>query len=231
MTRRMDESQRQFNGEAAHRAVVRVGDGRGFLMETVHRSQGCVIRRRIVVTAAHCLPRLPPACTFAYQEEKTYFTLLGLLSDAEPSIATTCEFVDPVADIAVLGQPDDQLWFEEAEAFNTFTDAAKVLGLGELRDGRRRSTGWLLSLDGRWARCTVSALYGGLSIRKAAEGILAGMSGSPILLDDGSVVGVLVGSHGTGPEPYDEADNQPPLADSLPGWLLRELRKRDKVRH
>ncbi len=152
--------------------------------------------------------------------------LLGRLGDAEPSITTTCEFVDPVADIAFLGQPDDQVRPKEADAFQTFIDSATVLRLGELRDGLRRAKGWLLSLDCRWARCTVSTVYGGLSILKATEGILGGMSGSPILLDDGSV---LVASHGTGPEPHDEADHQPRLAHCLPGWLIQELRTRQKA--
>lgn len=34
-------------------AVIRVGDGRGFMVERQ--------RQRFVLTAAHCLPRLPPA--------------------------------------------------------------------------------------------------------------------------------------------------------------------------
>jgi hypothetical protein len=51
-------------------AVVKVGNGgRGFVVETKHRS-------RIVITAAHCLTgdgrQLPPAHPYSYLEERTY---------------------------------------------------------------------------------------------------------------------------------------------------------------
>jgi Tripartite tricarboxylate transporter family receptor len=48
----------------------------------------------------------------------------------------------------------------------------------------------LLSLRGEWFRCNVQHDSGALWITKAAEGIVGGMSGSPILADDGSAIGV-----------------------------------------
>jgi hypothetical protein len=86
----------------ALRAVVTVGYGRGFLLdapETRHK--------RVIVTAAHCLPHLPPAHGAAYLSERTYADLLGPLGEA-PTIWTECLFADPVADIAVLTEPDGQ---------------------------------------------------------------------------------------------------------------------------
>ncbi len=71
------------------RAVIKVGDGRGFIMEEAFRidTRGLAqilrrsgkpyrlrrsIPRRIVVTAAHCLPKLPPADPNAFAHERTY---------------------------------------------------------------------------------------------------------------------------------------------------------------
>jgi trypsin-like peptidase len=217
-------------------AVVTVGEGgRGFIIE--HD------RRRLIVTAAHCLPtdengcvRLPPANSAAFDYEQTYTNLLARLGES-PTIATQCEFVDPVADIAVLSEPDGQVpelhgsW----EAFVSLTDAATALRVFELpeqaignwrvakQDSKVRA--WLLALSGRWFRCMVGSPAGrALWIEDAAEEIAGGMSGSPILDDRGRAIGVVAvgarldGGQSTagGPNPY--------LVSALPGWLLRSRR-------
>lgn len=61
--------------EETKRAVIRVGDGRGFIVEHGHD--------RLVITAAHCLPEFPPCHGASFLEERTYGNLLGLLG-AEP---------------------------------------------------------------------------------------------------------------------------------------------------
>ena len=87
--------------DVAKRAVVTVGEGRGFIVETS--------RHRFVVTAAHCLRRLPPLAAAALdQYARTYADLLAPLDDHEPKVWAECVFVDPVADVAVLGEPDVQ---------------------------------------------------------------------------------------------------------------------------
>jgi hypothetical protein len=48
-----------------------VGKGRGFVIEGS--------RARLVVTAAHCLPKFPKRATISYDEERTYKKLLGKL--------------------------------------------------------------------------------------------------------------------------------------------------------
>lgn len=102
--------QSQFENLA--RAIVGVGKpgegGRGFVVEL---ESGAV-----VITAAHCLPSLPPAHAFSKVDDRTYETLLGPLG-ADPTVWTECLFADPVADIAVLGAPDDQALSAEHEAY------------------------------------------------------------------------------------------------------------------
>jgi hypothetical protein len=96
-------------------AVLRVGGGRGFIVNyRAHFGHP----KPVVITAAHCLPKkLPPPHPARYLEEATYRRLLGPLA-GKRTVWAECLFVDPVADIAVLGQPDDQALSEEADAYN-----------------------------------------------------------------------------------------------------------------
>jgi hypothetical protein len=87
-------------------AIVRVGGGRGFVIESA-------FDERLVVTAAHCLPSMPEPHPWA--DDTRIWKLLAPLGE-KPSIVAECRFVDPVADIAVLGSPDNQSLWDEAEA-------------------------------------------------------------------------------------------------------------------
>jgi hypothetical protein len=86
---------------------------------------------------------------------------------------------------------------------------------------RGRSPACLLSLEGRWFRCTVRQDGGMLGVAGAAEGIVGGMSGSPIVANNGSAIGVMCASGGTG-EVHTEGVG-PRLVGNLPGWLLHQL--------
>jgi hypothetical protein len=59
-SKRFNKSARPFRGEILDQAVVRVGDGRGFIVGLDDTG----MLERFVITAAHCLPHLPPACSF-----------------------------------------------------------------------------------------------------------------------------------------------------------------------
>jgi hypothetical protein len=230
------------------KAVVKVGIGRGFVIQhsvwippgkmkpavfTETKADGKPTRivfgaingkgryldRRLVVTAAHCLPYLPPCHVTSPIEECTYKSLLGTLDSHKPEVWATCLFVDPVADIAVLGSPDGLVL---AEAYEALTDGVPVLRVGK---PPREGSAWVLTLGGQWVRCTVGPTgdYLWIDNTKKVEG---GMSGSPILSDHGTVIGVLcVGN------PTIDSDRvrrptrsfpHPVLAHHLPGWLLRK---------
>lgn len=191
-------------------AVIAVGEGRGFVV-TAPVAHG---HDRVVVTAAHCLPRLPPAASIAEQQERTYRDLLSLLDQPARNVWAECLFVDPVADIAVLGPPDRQALPSEAEGFVALLEHGDALAVGEAEDG---APAWLLTLDGRWARCQFTTMPGGpLWIMGLSEPIVGGMSGSPILVDSGEAAGLVVTGHGMG-----ALDGpHPRLTCHLPGWLL-----------
>jgi hypothetical protein len=206
-------------------AVVRVGAGRGFVVEAG--------RQLFVITAGHCLPHIPECLGAASIEERTYANLLGKLG-AEPSVCTELVFVDPVADLAVLGPPDSQELWNEAEAYDILTNVTP-LAFGALTFTRRvhklpdggtfsgakeaETAAFLFSLDRQWFGCKVKSGGRMLWIEDAAQKIVGGMSGSPIITPDGTAVGVvclsssIAGHTSGGPNPL--------LWDALPGWIAR----------
>jgi hypothetical protein len=207
-------------------SVIRVGDGRGFVVETR-------MGDRFVITAAHCLPHLPP-CLAAAIDERSFPNLIGALG-AEPIGWAECLFVDPVNDIAVLGSPDGQELSDEAGAYNALLSDAVPLSVGALTfhtptitfpSGSRRpeaeSDAWLLSLDGNWFSCHVRSDGRSIWIKDVAEPIRGGMSGSPIISPEGAALGIVSVSIGT-PEDHHDSGPNPELGAHLPIWLAREF--------
>jgi hypothetical protein len=143
----------------ASSAVMRVGGGRGFVVEGK--------RDRLVITAAHCLPHLPPAMSFSYAEERTYQGLLGEIGEAAV-VWAECLFVDPIADIAVLGSPDDQELSDEAQNYSSLME---LLSPMVIADPRPKASAWLLNLRGEWFRCRrdTTAVHCGFSMRPVAS--------------------------------------------------------------
>jgi hypothetical protein len=223
-------------------AVVRVGHGRGFVVESVGHFG---MRGRYVVTAAHCLPkrsdgqRLPPPHGFSRTEERTYKNLLAPLGK-RPSVWCECLFLDPIADIAVLGSPDNQELSKQADAYEALVEAATSLTVAEppsqpisqevaqladmekrfgqtrkVQRARRECPAFLLSLTKQWFACTVRHDPNGmLVVFNAVQEIAGGMSGSPIIAEDGTAIGIVcLGSESPNPR----------LMGNLPGWFLRIL--------
>jgi hypothetical protein len=190
--------------ENAKRAVIRVGDGRGFVVmgDTKH----------YVVTASHCLPELPPPYPASFFHERTYPKLLGPLGE-EPQVWAECLFVDPVADIAVLGEPDNQALYEEWEAYSHLMPDSPLAAADTPQNYSEAF------------HCEVEHLPNGpLYIKNAAERIVAGMSGSPILGYAGAAIGMVCTSLEVKGDAASgrEGGPNPRLAMSLPGWMLAE---------
>jgi S1-C subfamily serine protease len=197
--------------EKAKRAISHVGfddgHGRGFVVEGPGR------QKHYVITAAHCLGRLPPTQTDL--QERMYPKILGHLGE-EREVSAECLFVDPISDLAVLAEPDDQGAADLSIQYRDFlkgVEAIKVAVANEEASAR------VLSLDGAWMDCRITATRYGLWLHDI--NIEGGMSGSPILTVDWRAVGVLVvGGNcdlrcGSGPHPS--------LTDRLPAFLVEEL--------
>jgi hypothetical protein len=188
------------------RSIIRVGDGRGFLVWSRRWEEP------IVLTAAHCLPRLPPPMPMSYTAERTYERLLGGL-DVAAEVSAECLFVDPVADVAVLCAPDSQALSEERERFETFVSSRTCLPIAH---AALPSAVSMLSLQNAWIRCQAPANVPGarsISIAGPDEATAPGTSGSPILDVRGHAIALV--SCG-------EVAN-PLLAECLPAWLLRDV--------
>ncbi len=197
---------------------------------------------RYVITAAHWLPHLPEGFAIGHVHERTCFDLLGPLG-GERTIPAECVFVDPIADIAVLGSPDSNAMSEEADAYEALTkDHLPPVAVAVTADAdddweeqfRRRGSpkkqkAWLISLDGSPQQCTLTHMPNGPWWIEGAAGIVGGMSGSPILAEDGeTAIGFVCNSSGIGSGTPDDPVStgggpNPRLAMNLPVWLLREL--------
>jgi Trypsin-like peptidase domain len=212
------------------RSVIRVSGGRGFVVGTDDE--------RFIITAAHCLPHFPPGMSFSSIEERTYAELLGSLGRKRTPVWAECCFVDPIADLAVLWSPDRRHLDKEADRFDALVGAAVPLPIGDLPLTRppiilpaipmwettpvtilgrpiAECKAWLLSLGGHWFRCDVTAGNRALTVVSVAEKLAGGMSGSPIVSDDGKAIGVAVATPGDTAQPF--------LARQLPRWLIEKI--------
>ncbi len=195
--------------------VLSVGEGRGFVVE--HRGE------HLVVTASHCLPWLPSGFGIAYSEEHVYRNMLGPLGSA-PTVACECLFINPIADVAVLGVPDTQTFSDEADPYRALLEYATPFRITEAPENGR---GFLLSLEGEWVRCQVEwkeRIDGPLWVSKLAQSIEGGMSGSPIVSENGNALGIVAASvmeKGKDGATDEFGASNPRLTRDLPLWLLR----------
>ena len=187
-------------------AIVSVGGGaRGFVVQPRRE-------RRYVITARHCL-RMMPRSSFigAFVGELVH-------SDHEPlarydggpgpwllpkqritrhqeaefrrgAIALQPILIHDTQDIAVLGVPGD-----DTEAYDAFVGSREALVLGPPPRTTELFHAKLLSLDGAWFDCEAvwhTEHYPVVYIKEFAKPLLKGMSGSPIIDDNGRAFGVV----------------------------------------
>src|SRR4051812_19794931 len=82
-------------------------------------------------------------------------------------------------------------------------------------------SGWILSLDNNWCRCDLESLNGSIFIDNAHQHILAKMSGSPIMGNDGKAIGILACSQGDAHGRHTGGGPHPRLTHHLPGWIVQ----------
>jgi hypothetical protein len=218
---------------AAAESIIRVGDRRGFVVEIRVSLGSSHLRHRavLVITAAHCLTEtmrgepLPPRHSSSYTEERTYPILLDPL-DGSPTVWSECLFVDPVADVAVLCEPDSQALSDQHDAYEQLMQGRPTLLIAKPPPPHQPCPAWVLSHAWSWAPCTART-YGWLrrlSIDRPTE---AGMSGSAILTADGRAIGLINTGTIISGTPIAEQHGQASVAN-LPGWLFAELARRKR---
>jgi trypsin-like peptidase len=174
-------------------SILRVGDGRGFVVADLRPGWP-----PLVITAAHCIPKVPPAHLGRFLEECT-FQLLGMLS-GEPSVYASVAFYDPMADVAVLEQPDNQAMYQEADAYEELLARYLPLAIAVPSEAGR---GYVYDLRGRSRPITYRRFRD--SVRADGYHFEGGMSGSPIVDARGRALAVVSTSGATltssGPRP------------------------------
>jgi hypothetical protein len=153
-------------------------------------------------------------------------------------------FADPVADIAVLSEPDRQELADECNAYEELTGKHEAIRIAdtpqdyqpiliktfdgevvEAKNHRQSLTtrASLLSIHGKWFSCEVKHWPNGpLWIKNATGGIVGGMSGSPIILDDGSAIGIVCLGSTTDDLLTHAIKPKTPPHKTGPQWLMRE---------
>jgi hypothetical protein len=144
--------------------------------------------------------------------------LLGPIG-GKAKVWAECLFADPIGDIALLGSPDTQELWNEAEAYEKLVDGAQPLSVGDMPSQAKAK---LPGLDGRWIGCLAKLTRARIWITQADADFKGGMSGSPILIDD-VAVGVFTTAGGRPDEVHKEGGPQACLTRNLPGWLLLDL--------
>jgi hypothetical protein len=190
-------------------ALTSVGTGRGFLVKTDGDSP-------LVVTAASCLPYLPrPEITFD-PNDRNYRALVGY-PENERRVSAWSHFIDLIANVAVLGSPCGDEYEIDWRRFKALTCGNTPMSIAD--PPKKNSLAWIPSLDGRWFRCILYNTGHQLYLYEHVEDIVAEMAGLPIVVDDGSVIGVVSNTR----QPADEhwVGMQPRLTEVLPRWLLQ----------
>src|SRR4051794_8177957 len=196
----------------------------------------CVFQAMTIFASKVRAPEIVPSSSTV----RPCFAVMSLKTEAAPdplaaqvAAAPLASFVDPVADLAILGAPDSQALAAKNERYDKLVEARPALRIANLPLVSERCrigstefrmpplwTGpaYLLSRDGRIFGCTVLALHQGLVIEASDEPVEGGMSGSPIVSEHGAAVGIVSSSADDGREGEGAF-----LYWSVPGWMLAAL--------
>ena len=214
----------RFRPNNMSNAIVQIGncEGRGFVI-------GATPGQRYVVTAAHCLQRSGsrrPNLAFD-PRDWTFSNVIGRLGTKRGTIWAELCMVNLTDDIAVFGEPHSEELAYEAHRYQQFTTIAipaappPAAVEPHRRGDAAESKAWVLSLEGGWLPCSV--YNNGRTLTLSGVEIKAGMSGSPLIDEDGSAIGFIPALQRNG----DHNNTCPSLMDCLPGWLWKQLQPRD----
>jgi hypothetical protein len=151
--------------------------------------QGVLVPGGFVLTAAHCIEHygsggmaLGDSCLETIKPRKG------------PPFRLAVHAVEPVSDVAILGAPDNQMFCDDAEAFEAFCSATEPVSVNaDDFETEVPVRVHVLSHKGTWAEATVCVygLSGGATAPIQGGDIESGTSGGPIINDGGRLVGVV----------------------------------------
>jgi len=132
-----------------------------------------------------------------------------------PNVSSATRFLTSL----FLERPDSQAMGAEADQYAAFVEGCSALEMAEAKNG----VAYLLSLAGKWLKCSVTQAGRALWLMHVAGVIEGGMSGSPILDGAGRVIGVCAAGGKIEGGIADQSGPEPRLTHHLPGWLLRQI--------
>jgi len=203
----------RYKGEATRMGFIYAKVERARVSLTKKGGQGVLVNGHLVLTAAHCIDF---TCTGGM--------VLGdycieTINAGGRELKAAVVAVEPVSDIAVLGTLDNQVFYKEAEDFESFCAETKPVPLCKRSFVRFREFGiHVYTHKGTWIR-GIAVQYSGNGQQIAittCEQIEGGTSGSPVINDRGELVGIVsTGGSKTNLMP------RPHLA--LPVWVRRRI--------
>jgi hypothetical protein len=194
------------NRERVERATVRLVERGG---------QGVLVPGEFILTATHCI---------------AWSGTGGMaLGDEYPTDIETASGVkfragvyscDPVADIAVLGELDDQQCPDDAEAFEQWREQVEPVALSDHQFKAGQSCPvFIYTHKHEWiaGKVTRYGRFVGSGVALFAEGIESGTSGSPVVTADGLLLGIVSNASS---DRAGASGSMPVAYMSLPHWVL-----------
>jgi len=181
--------------------------------------QGILVNDYSIITAAHCV-------TFSLKGDM----VLGVEPVSEKiktrhgELTVRPAAVEPVKDIAVLGELDNERNAKEAEEFWSFCDNTNSVPLcrSDFEFGETFPV-HIYTHKGIWVTGNAKS-FGGASLSVVAdEQIESGTSGGPIINDSGELVGIVYNFTKTGEGLPKSQGSAPYPALALPVWISRRI--------
>lgn len=175
------------------------------------------------ITAAHCVPLVDPTLV----EKDPGLIRLHALGSKKVCAEAMVRFVDPYADIAVLGDANwhlnlYDLNFQLEEAYERFDSKCNPLSMNlTIPDSTAPRPIHIYTHDRKWVTGTAffqNPLHPCTALSTSNE-IRPGTSGAPVFDDDGLVIGVVSAGFLEG------GVRMSLLANALPNWAIRALTK------
>ena len=197
--------------EAATVKIIMEDDGFG---------SGVLIPGRMILTATHCVQHTADGgMAIGDYYIETLETSQGFLKAAP--IMVEC-----VSDLAVLGGLDGQEFWDELTAFDAFCETVEPVGI-HLKEVHpcMPFPAYLRTREGEWMSGEATIFNAASPIIAVAfsHAIPAGTSGSPIVNDDGQIVGIVSNSS-ENPNRIQSSGSHPFPAMVLPWWILKRIR-------
>ena len=177
--------------------------------------QGILVKNQMILTAAHCVDySLTGGMVlgdYYIEEIKTHSGNL--------KVAPCC--IEPISDIAVLCELDNQVFFSEFEQFDEFVKNTKPVRICRNKlDAYKKFKIFIYSHEKKWITGYAQVVRSDshMLIIESEEPIKGGTSGSAIVNEQGEIVGIVSNS-----SEEDSIGSAPRPHLTLPIWICRKI--------